>query len=70
MIPTYASAIPAELTVNQLIRNVPSTVQIFNDFGIDACCGGAVRIAEAAQRDGADVNALLSALLAVIRSEP
>lgn len=69
MISTNASAIHAELTVNELIRNVPATVQIFNDFGIDACCGGAVPIAAAAQRDGADVDALLAALAAVVRSD-
>jgi iron-sulfur cluster repair protein YtfE (RIC family) len=54
-----------EITVNELIRHVPATVQVFNDFGIDACCGGAVPVREAAERDGADVAALLEALAAV-----
>lgn len=69
MSPTNAFAIPAELTVNELIRNVPATVPIFNEFGIDACCGGAVPIAVAARRDGADVDALYAALAAVVGSE-
>lgn len=62
------TAIPAGITVNELIRAMPATVDAFNRFGIDACCGGAVPIAEAAERDGADVNALLSALEAIVRS--
>ena len=62
------TAIPAGITVNELIRAMPATVDAFNRFGIDACCGGAVPIAEAAERDGADVTALLSALEAIVRS--
>ena len=59
--------IPAELTVNELIRTLPATVQVFNAFGIDACCGGAVPIRQAAVRDGADPDALIEALLPLIR---
>ncbi len=56
-----------ELTVNQAIRLWPATVAIFNQFGIDACCGGAVPVREAALRDGADPHALEAALLDAIR---
>jgi regulator of cell morphogenesis and NO signaling len=48
--------------VNDVLRRYPSTVGVFNAFGIDACCGGALSLAEAAQRDGADLTALLDAL--------
>ena len=68
MMQTQLAGFPAETTVNDLIRAVPATVDAFNRFGIDACCGGAVPIAEAADRDGADVNALLAALDAIVRS--
>jgi len=50
------------LTVNEIIRRWPATVAVFNRFGIDACCGGAVPAAEAAARDGADPEALRRAL--------
>ncbi|HEU0078240.1 MAG TPA: DUF542 domain-containing protein [Longimicrobiaceae bacterium] len=53
-------------SVNEIIRLWPGTVEVFNRFGIDACCGGAVPVAEAAERDGADPEALRRALDAVL----
>jgi regulator of cell morphogenesis and NO signaling len=54
-------------TVNEILVQYPATVSVFNTFGIDACCGGDADLAEAACRDGADVNALLAALDSVAR---
>ena len=48
--------------VNDVIQTHPATTTVFNQFGIDACCGGAASIQDAAVRDGADPVALLSAL--------
>lgn len=67
--PVADSHLPEQLTVNELIRQFPAAVKVFNEFGIDACCGGAVPIRFAAERDGADPEALLSALGAVMRGE-
>lgn len=61
---TTPQSIGPDLTVNEAIRRFPATVAVFNDFGIDACCGGAVPLAEAAVRDGADPGALLEAVRA------
>ena len=61
--------IGAERMVNEVIRTHPATVAVFNRFGIDACCGGAAPIGEAAVRDGADPNALVAALNEVLREE-
>ncbi len=61
---TSRSGIPASMTVNEAIRRFPGTVAVFNAFGVDACCGGAASIEEAARRDGADVAELLAALRA------
>lgn len=60
-----AVAITAATTVNEAIRRHPETVEVFNRFGIDACCGGVASIADAAERDGADPAELLGALEAV-----
>ena len=58
----------AEATVNELISQHPATVGVFNDFGIDACCGGAAAVEDAAMRDGADPDALVAALRAAIEA--
>ena len=59
--------IDATAIVNDVLRRYPSTVGVFNTFGIDACCGGAASLAEAAERDGAELGTLLDALRRVIR---
>lgn len=55
----------AERSVNDVIARFPESVAVFNAFGIDACCGGAESVTEAARRDGADPEALVTALLGI-----
>ncbi len=57
--------IDAGITVNEMLRVYPATVSVLNAFGIDACCGGAASLGEAARRDGVDLDELLRALAAV-----
>ena len=52
--------------VNDVIQSHPATTNVFNAFGIDACCGGVVTIRDAAVRDGTDPAALLNALHSAI----
>jgi regulator of cell morphogenesis and NO signaling len=59
---TDAGSLMTTMTVNEAIATWPRTVAVFNRFGIDACCGGAVPIAKAAERDGADLGALTAEL--------
>jgi len=54
--------ITKEMVVNDCIRDYPGTIGVFTNFNIDSCCGGAVSIAEAAARDGADLDSLMEAL--------
>jgi regulator of cell morphogenesis and NO signaling len=54
--------ITADIIVNDCIRDYPKTIGVFTQFNIDSCCGGAVSIEDAAKRDGAPLDELLSAL--------
>jgi regulator of cell morphogenesis and NO signaling len=62
---THWTAIDTETTVNEVIRMYPESVSVFNQLGIDACCGGDASLAEAAWRDGVDLGSLLTRLDAV-----
>ena len=67
---TPERVIPGTITVNETIHRYPATVEVFNVFGIDACCGGAASIVDAAERDGVKLSALLEALERVAGGEP
>ncbi len=54
--------ISKHMTVNDAIKNYPSTIAVFSRFNIDSCCGGASSIEEAAKRDGADADELMQVL--------
>ncbi|HSJ23124.1 MAG TPA: DUF542 domain-containing protein [Longimicrobiales bacterium] len=58
----------AQLPVNETIRRYPSAVELFNRYGIDACCGGDAPVREAAVRDGADADALMAELLQLVEA--
>ncbi|MDH3974735.1 MAG: DUF542 domain-containing protein [Deltaproteobacteria bacterium] len=51
-----------EMTINDVIKAFPATLPVFNDFGIDSCCGGARTLEQAANEGGIDVEVFLSAL--------
>ena len=57
-----ASSIDARSTVNDIVARYPSTLPVFNAFGIDTCCGGAIPVTEVATRHKIPLNALRSAL--------
>ncbi len=50
------------LTVGELVVEKPSRARVFEQFGIDYCCGGKVPLAEACAAGGADVDAVVEAL--------
>ena len=64
--PSGTEIIQPTSVVNETLRLYPATTAVFNQFGIDACCGGAASISEAATRDGADPQLLLDALNASV----
>ena len=62
------SSIDTRSTVNDIVARYPSTLPVFNAFGIDTCCGGALPVTEVASRHGIALNALRSALESAIDS--
>jgi regulator of cell morphogenesis and NO signaling len=56
------------LTINEIVAAHPETIPVFNRFGMDTCCGGGVRVEEAAKRDGVDVSDVVAALNDVLAS--
>ena len=54
--------IDPKTTVNQLLIDHPVVIKVLNDFGVDACCGGASTLEEAAANDNIDLDTLLAAI--------
>jgi regulator of cell morphogenesis and NO signaling len=54
--------ITKEEIVNNVIKEHPSTIEVFTRFAIDSCCGGAASIEASAKRDGAELDSLMDAL--------
>lgn len=50
------------LSVNAVLASHPSTLRVFNRFGLDTCCGAGLSVADAARAAGVDAEALCSAL--------
>ena len=60
--PTSNPTLDPAVTVNEILLKYPSAVSVFNELGIDACCGGDASLDEAARRDGVSLAKLLAAL--------
>lgn len=65
-----APEIAAETRVSDLARDRPETLRVFQRHGVDFCCGGRVPIAEACERHGIPLAALLDDLSAAVASTP
>ncbi len=53
-------------TVNEVLLRFPPSTGVFNAFGVDACCGGANSLTNAAEQAGVAPAALLGTLEATI----
>ncbi len=56
------NVIDPSCSVRETIAQYPATKDVFTRFGLDTCCGAGAAITDAAQRDGADLGAVLDAL--------
>ena len=53
-------------TVDEIVAFAPSAISVFNAFGIDTCCGGAVALGDATLHARVPLPRLLAALDAAI----
>ena len=49
-------------TVREIALEQPSSIRVFEKFGIDYCCGGRKPLAEACTAGNLEVNAVIAAL--------
>ena len=48
--------------MNAILARYPSTLPVFNRFGLDTCCGSALSVADAARAADVDAEVLCGAL--------
>ncbi len=58
--------ISGDMTINDVIRAHPETMEVINRFDVDLCCGGNRTIDQAAAEDGVEASVLLAAMNAVV----
>lgn len=60
--------ITREMIINDVIKQYPETISVFNRLNVDSCCGGGGSIEATARKDGVDLEALLDTLNREIKS--
>lgn len=56
-------------TVREIAQTQPSSIRVFEQFGIEYCCGGRKALAEACAAKDVDVDTVIAALEAASRNE-
>ena len=56
-------------TVREIAQQQPTSIRVFEEFGIEYCCGGGERLIEACAAKDVDVDAVIAALEAAARNE-
>ncbi len=63
-----SATLTAECTVNAAVAKSPTALRIFRDLGIDTCCGGGMRIADAATMARVSADVVIDALALAMQS--
>ncbi len=50
------------MTINRTIKLFPKSIEVFNRFHLDSCCGGAKTLEESAKAANVDIDTLLEEL--------
>ena len=59
---------PTTQTVREIALEQPSSIRVFEKFGIDYCCGGRKPLAEACTAGNLEINAVIAALEAATKT--
>ena len=54
--------ITLDMTVNAIVEAIPETLTVFQTYGIDTCCGGALPLRVVAEKHKLDATELVQAL--------
>jgi regulator of cell morphogenesis and NO signaling len=54
--------VSGQTTISELAREIPASTRVFQQYGIDFCCGGEKTLAEASQAKGIALEGLLEEL--------
>jgi regulator of cell morphogenesis and NO signaling len=61
------AVITEKMVINDVVRDYPATMKVFNKFNLDSCCGGANTIAASVMMAGADLKKVLEELNAAAK---
>ncbi len=67
---TSIVSITDQTTVRDLVGRFPQTRKVFEEHGIDYCCGGSQSLAEAARAVGMELTALTTAVEEAMHTPP
>lgn len=56
--------------IGQIVRKNPKTADIFNEYGIDYCCGGNVLLSEICQKNNLDISEITAKLEDSLKDKP
>jgi iron-sulfur cluster repair protein YtfE (RIC family) len=65
----YQATALGDMEIRQLVENFPVTMRVFDEYGMDMCCGGAHTVKEAAWLHNINQVALIERLAEVIEQE-
>lgn len=64
------SILDTHMTVGEFVVQRPARARVFEQFGIDYCCGGQVPLEDACRKQGVDPQSVLDALAAIDAATP
>ena len=66
---TSPTVIASSDTLNEIVAQYPQTLPVLQRFGLDTCCGGALRLCVAAEHHNLDLEQVLAELSATAEGD-